>query len=623
MPAFVRTVALVVALAASGAAPAHDWQPTESPLMTPWGETLTPQDAWPQYPRPQLVRPHWRNLNGLWDYSVTPDTATTAGPWSGKILVPFAIEAPLSGVGRDLAPDEALWYRREFELEAPPKDRLLLHFEAVDFQTQVWVNGKEAGTHTGGTLAFSFDITPLVGVGANELVVKVIDRTNAEHSYQLVGKQRLNPKGIFYRRCSGIWQTVWLEEVPDDSIRALTITTSMDGTVRIRPEIVGGGSIRSRMLLDGKVVAAGGDTLAVPHPRLWSPAEPVLYDLEIELHDARGNVVDRVTSYTGIREVGRVRDGDGHWRFTLNGEEIFHLGPLDQGWWPDGLLTPPSEEAMLFDLNFLKQSGFNMVRKHVKVEPRRYYHLCDRLGMLVWQDQVSGGPSPKWHWLDPERDKRDKRPEPDAPKDADWPDEAHALWMNGLRGMIDQLGSHPCIVVWTPFNEAWGQHRTMAVGAWTVDYDPSRLVNVASGGNFFPVGHVADMHSYPHPVFPFHVPEYDGFVKVVGEFGGHGWQVPGHVVDERADHHVYGGMPKDMAEFRDRYGESIQLLGELRRQGVAAGVYTQTTDVENEINGLLTYDRKVPKIPADDLREIHEEAGLLDADPSGRTAVRQ
>lgn len=610
MQAFLRVVFVAIAIASLGGAPVLAWQPAPSPLMTPWGEKLTPHDVWTQYPRPQLVRERWQNLNGLWQYAVTPASATAAGPWAGEILVPFAIEAPLSGVGRDLAPDEALWYRRTFDLKAPPQNRLLLHFEAVDYRTQVWVNGQEAGDHTGGTLAFSFDISSLVKPGSNEIVVKVIDRTNARYSFQLVGKQSLSPKGIFYHRCSGIWQTVWLEEVPENFIRALQISTTVDGTVHIRPDIVGAGTIHTRLLLDGSLVAEGGDTLTVANPRLWTPAEPTLYDLEVELRDAKGNVLDKVTSYTGIREVGRVQDADGHWRFTLNGQEVFHLGPLDQGWWPDGLLTPPSEEAMLFELNFLKQAGFNMVRKHIKVEPRRYYHLCDRLGMLVWQDQVSGGPNPKWHWLDPERNKEPNRPAPDDPKDAEWPDDAHALWMNGLRGMIDQLGSHPCIVIWTPFNEAWGQHRTVEVGKWVTEYDPSRLVNIASGGNFFPVGHIADMHSYPHPVFPFHIPDYADYVKVVGEFGGHGWKVSGHVMDENAKYFVYGGMPKDMEEFKARYGESIRLLGELRQKGVSAGVYTQTTDVESEINGLLTYDRKVLKIPADSLRKMHEDAGL-------------
>lgn len=611
MNKLVAIVSAAFALAVPGARLADAWQPVASPLMTPWGEKLTPQDAWTEYPRPRMVRERWRNLNGLWEYAITPDSATSAGPWAGRILVPFAIEAPLSGVGRDLGPKEALWYRRSFDLDAAPAGRLLLHFEAVDHGADVWVNGTRAGDHVGGTLAFSFDITPLVKAGSNEVVVKVVDRTNTRYSYQLVGKQALNPKGIFYHRCSGIWQTVWMEEVPENHLRGLEVSTTLDGRVDVRPDIVGTGEIRTRLLLGGRLVAEGGETLTVASPRPWTPDEPTLYDLEVELRDARGGVLDRVTSYVGIREVGRVKDADGHWRLTLNGEEVFHLGPLDQGWWPDGLLTPPSDEAMLFDLQFLKQAGFNMVRKHIKVEPRRYYYHCDRLGMLVWQDQVSGGPNPKWHWLDPERNKEPNRPAPSDPKDADWPDEAHAYWMGGLRGMIDQLGSHPCIVMWTPFNEAWGQHRTMEVGEWVTGYDPSRLVNIASGGNFFPVGHVADMHSYPHPVFPFHIPDYADFVKVVGEFGGHGWKVPGHVMDEKADYFVYGGMPRDKDEFQGRYDESIRLLGQLRGQGVAAGVYTQTTDVESEINGLLTYDRKVIKIPAASLKKMHGEAGLL------------
>lgn len=587
------------------------WQPAKSPLMTVWGEKLNPKEAWPEYPRPGLARDQWKNLNGLWDYSITPAEAEKAGTWAGQILVPFAVEAPLSGVGRNLEPTEALWYKRSFELEHAPKGRLLLNFEAVDYHAKVWVNGKEAGSHTGGNLAFSFDITGLVKAGENEISVKVVDRTDAKDSYQLIGKQSLTPNGIFYTRCSGIWQTVWIEAVPQSYIRSLKVDTAVSGKVTVAPEVVGSGTIKTRLLIGGKVVAEGGQELQVSEPKLWSPADPTLYDMEVSLVDAKGAVVDRVKSYVGIREIGKIKESEGNVRFALNGKEIFHLGPLDQGWWPDGLLTPPSEEAMLFDLNFLKQSGFNLVRKHIKVEPRRYYYHCDRLGLLLWQDQVSGGVSPKWYRLDPERNNENNAPEPGDPNDAVWPDEAHAQWMSELRGMMDQLHSHPSIVVWTPFNEAWGQHRSMEVGKWITERDRSRHINIASGGNFFHVGDIADMHSYPHPTFPFHIPEYAGFLKVVGEFGGHGWKVSGHVMAENANYFVYGGMPKDEQEFRGRYGESIRLLGELRKKGVTAGVYTQTTDVEGEINGLMTYDRKVIKIPAEALRKMHGEAGLL------------
>ncbi|MCA9266881.1 MAG: glycoside hydrolase family 2, partial [Planctomycetales bacterium] len=303
-----------------------------------------------------------------------------------------------------------------------------------------------------------------------------------------------------------------------------------------------------------------------------------------------------VASYVGVREVGRKKDAAGHWRFTLNGKEIFHWGTLDQGWWPDGLLTPPSDAAMLDDVAFLKEAGFNMIRKHIKVEPRRYYAHCDRLGVMLWQDQVAGGANPPWTRLQPE------------PRDAEWKDNDHAQYMRELDAMITSLESHPSIVVWVPFNEAWGQHRTVEVGKWTVQRDPTRLVNIASGGNFWPVGHIVDAHQYPHPGFPFDAARYDeDFVKVVGEFGGHGWPERDHLWDNSKRNWGYGGLPETKDEYAARYRESIRLLAELQSKGIAGGVYTQTTDVEGEINGLLSYDRKVRKISAEELLKIHAQ----------------
>ncbi len=334
--------------------------------------------------------------------------------------------------------------------------------------------------------------------------------------------------------------------------------------------------------------------------KLWSPDSPHLYDLKVSLLDASGKVVDEVRSYAGIRTVGKVRDADGHWRFTLNGQAIFHWGPLDQGWWPDGLLTPPSDAGMRADIEFLKAAGFNMIRKHIKVEPRRYYYHCDRLGMMVWQDQVSGGPSPKWTRLAPD------------PRDADWPDDRHAQFMLELERMIDTLENHPSIVAWVPFNESWGQHRTMEVGAFVARRDPSRLLNIASGGNFWPVGDIVDDHKYPHPGFSFDPARDDRYVMVMGEFGGHGYPVPGNLWDAGRRNWGYGDLPKTEAEYKERYATSIRMLNDLRRQGIAAGVYTQTTDVEGEVNGLMTYDRRVAKIPAAELAEL---ARMLFAEP--------
>ncbi len=590
------------------------WRPTANSMLTPWGERLNPAEVWPDYPRPQMERAGWSNLNGLWAYAVAQKDAEKPSEWTGKILVPFAIEAPLSGVGRRLQPTEALWYRRFVDLAKKPDGRLLLHFEAVDYAAEVWLNGQEVGQHVGGSLPFSFDVTARVAAGSNELVVRVLDATDTPGTYQLRGKQTLDlDRRIFYTPVSGIWQTVWLEEVPASYIKSLRIGTELSGKITLQPEIVGSGTLRSTAYFNGKEAATGGTTLAVPAPKLWSPSAPNLYDLKIELIGADGTAVDVVKSYTGIRQVGKVKDRDGNWRLTLNDDVIFHFGPLDQGWWPDGLLTPPSAAAMLFDLKFLKDSGFNMIRKHIKVEPRRYYYECDRLGFLVWQDQVSGGTSqqnnewPKWKRL---REDKKNNPPTDRQLDGDWPEWAHQQWMAEFKGMVDLLGNHASVVVWTPFNERWGQHRTMEVGQWIVGYDPTRPVNLASGGNFFPVGDMADEHSYPDPSFMLNAPEYKDFVRVVGEFGGHGWPVDGHLWKSDKQHWGYGGLPKDAQEFKDRYRKSVRTLSGLKSSGVAAGVYTQTTDVEGEINGLITYDRKVIKIPAAELKKIHQGMGL-------------
>jgi hypothetical protein len=486
------------------------------------------------------------------------------------------------------------------------KKRQLLNFEAVDYRCEAFVNGKSVGSHVGGNLPFSFDATDALKDGENELVVRVEDDTE---KFQLRGKQRLNARGIWYTQNSGIWQTVWLEEVPELFVQRVKVDTKTSGVVSVKiateGRIAGKLEVTAIARLDGKEVARAtgpADSLAlkIAEPKLWTPNSPTLYDLEIRVKD------DVVHSYFGVREVGKVKDADGHWRFTLNGDVVFHWGPLDQGWWPDGLLTPPSDEAMLFDIEWLKESGFNMIRKHIKVEPRRYYYHCDRLGMMVWQDQVSGGKNPKWYRLDPTKNKNHSTPELGDPIDAEWPDADHEQWMTELKGMIDHLYNYPSIVMWVPFNEAWGQHRTMEVGEWIMKYDPSRSINIASGGNFAPVGDIADMHSYPHPSFPFHMNEYDDYIKVVGELGGHGWKVDGHEWDPKKKNFIYGDMPKTIDEYAERYAESIRLLGELKAQGISGGVYTQTTDIEGEINGLMTYDRKVIKIPAEELAKLHD-----------------
>ncbi len=586
--------------------PKRDPTPFQSELITLWGEQVSADNAWTEYPRPQLERAQWQNLNGLWDYAITSrEQAEAPTEPMGSILVPFALEAKLSGVQRLLEDTEALWYRRSFTAMPKPEERLLLNFEAVDYRCSVWINGENVGEHTGGNDPFSFDITAAIAAGENTILVRVEDDTEA---WQLRGKQVLNPEGIWYTQVSGIWQTVWLETVPQQYIADLHLSSNAtDGSLTIRTDVVGGGQQTAATdvrvtVMDGRrqvdqLVADSSltQTIKLAGAKLWTPSSPHLYDLKIELLDAQGQTLDTVKSYTGIRTVGKQQDAAGHWRFTLNGQPIFHWGPLDQGWWPDGLLTPPSDEAMLSDIEFLKSAGFNMIRKHIKVEPRRYYMHCDRLGMLVWQDQVSAGHNPPWTRLDLN------------PQDADWPDAPHQQFMLEFERMIDNLENHPSIVVWTPFNEAWGQHRTLEVGQWAVKRDPSRSINIASGGNFWPVGDIVDHHAYPNPDFPFDAQRYGNFIKVEGEFGGHGLPVAGHLWDSQRRNWGYGSIPKDAAEYKQRYIVSLDMLNDLRAKGIAAGVYTQTTDVEGEINGLMTYDRKVIKIPAAELKQLHQK----------------
>lgn len=587
---------------------AQDWKPVEGGMMTSWGKSLKVADAWDEYPRPQFVREQWTNLNGLWDYAIAGAQSERPESWAGKILVPFCPESALSGVGKMIEPSDSLWYRRALPSAAKGK-RTLLHFEAVDYEVTVWVNGKRVGSHQGGHTPFDFDITDFLQDQGNELVLKVLDATEG---YQLHGKQNINPKGIWYTRVTGIWQTVWLEQVSPLHLTDVDYACQYDtGKLEITPKLSQeqpGAQVRARVSFGNQEVATvtGGKTLAVTiaNPKLWTPETPHLYDVQLEVLNADGVVVDSVKAYTAIRNYGKTRDAQGHLRFTLNGKTYFHWGPLDQGWWPDGLLTPPSDEAMLSDIEFLKAAGFNMIRKHIKVEPRRYYYHCDRLGMLMWQDQVSNGTgkqpnkpstSPKWTRLVPN------------PEDATWPDAAHEQFVVEYRRMVDHLRDVPCIASWVPFNEAWGQHRTMEVGKIAVEYDRTRAINIASGGNFWPVGDVADEHAYPDPKFPLDDNRFKDFVKVAGEFGGHGWPVEGHLWKQTEKNWGYGGLPKTHDEWKDRYKKSLQILNDLRKNGVAGGVYTQTTDVEVEINGLRTYDRLDKVDPA----WLKEQAAIL------------
>ena len=583
--------------------------------MTRWAKDVSPDKVLPEYPRPQMVRKEWQNLNGLWDYAIRPkgDSRPPLDGADGKILVPFPVQSALSGVMKDVSPDQRLWYARKF---AVPKDwagrRVLLHFGAVDWETTVVVNGKEVGAHRGGYDPFSFDITDALQdnpTGEQELLVSVWDPTDA--ATQPRGKQVLKPGGIYYTAVTGIWQTVWLEPVGADAIQSLKIVPDVDGgqvgvTVNVRSkeaEPAGAPKLVVRAFdakqpiseFQPQAGAGGGNqsvtigSIKLDQAKLWSPESPFLYSLRVTL-ERDGQVVDEVESYFAMRKVSLRKDEHGVQRIFLNDKALFQYGPLDQGWWPDGLYTAPTDEALKYDVEITKKLGFNMIRKNVKVEPARWYHHCDTLGVLVWQDMPNGDRQAEW---DPNgtHDGKEITRTPESAKQYD----------AELKAMIDALHPFPSIVMWVPFNEAWGQFDTVRVTNWIKEYDPTRLVNPASGGNDFPVGDVRDLHMYPGPG----APKPDGKRSIVlGEFGGLGLPVEKHTWQSK-DNWGYVTY-KDAGELGSAYGN---LLTRLRRlidePGLSAAVYTQTTDVEGEVNGLLTYDRAVIKIPVEQLQAMH------------------
>ena len=391
IPPFVACVFVFAMCVVTSDSVSGQWKPAETRLITEWGRALKPDAVWQEYPRPQMERSNWTNLNGLWSYAITTKDSAKPTKWDGQLLVPFAPEAPLSGVGRLVEPIEALWYRRSFTTPKTNGQQTLLNFEAVDYDATVWVNGKEVGSHRGGHTPFTFDITDALVNGENELVVRVLDATEG---YQLHGKQKLRNEGIWYTRVTGIWQTVWMEQVPTVHLRDLNYACDIDkGTITVTPEFSKsseGAKIRVTASFKGQEVGkgecAGPVTIAINKAQLWSPDAPNLYDLKVDLLNASGTVIDSVKAYTALRKFDKAKNEQGHWQLTLNNQPIFQWGPLDQGWWPDGLLTPPSDTAMRSDIEFLKACGFNMIRKHIKVEPRRYYHHCDR----AWHDHVAG-----------------------------------------------------------------------------------------------------------------------------------------------------------------------------------------------------------------------------------------
>jgi beta-galactosidase/beta-glucuronidase len=575
-------IAALILSSLSGRAIGSGWQIKTGGLLTPWAAEVNPTNALPAYPRPQMARPRWLNLNGLWNYAITSSNPGRPTGYNGQILVPYPVESALSGVERSFGKQNTLWYQRTFTLPADwAGQRVLLHFGAVDWAARIFVDGQDVGFHTGGYDPFTFDITPFLTTNAeHDLLVEVTDPT--DEGDQPRGKQSLKPGNIFYTCSSGIWQTVWLEPVPQLAISQLKLTPEFDERKlclqvhldRAEPDV----AVVAEASADGRVIArTNGLTdsniyLSLPGMHAWSPDDPFLYSLQVRL-TRDGQTVDSVSSYFGMRKISLQADANGAKRVALNNHILFQLGALDQGFWPDGIYTAPTDEALASDIRFLKQAGFNLIRKHVKVEPDRWYYWCDKLGILVWQDMPSGD---------------NNTPQSRVEFEAE------------LKRMILDLRNHPCIVQWILFNEGWGQYDTERLAGWVKELDPSRLVDNASGWADHQVEDVVDVHTYPDPEAPF--PEKER-ASVIGEFGGLGLMIPDHTW---SSHPWSYEMLPDRKGLEVRYANLLSEIWDQREtRSLSAAVYTQTSDVETECDGLLTFDRAVQKIPADRLADIN------------------
>ena len=557
-------------------------------MLTRWGETLDKQQVLQEYPRPQLVRESFYNLNGLWDYAITASDACP-GAWDGQILVPFSPEAPLSGVGKTLRPGQVLWYRRPLPLKKRAGMRTLLHFGAVDQRAWVYVNGLLAGTHTGGYTAFTLDITKLLREGENTLTVAVRDDTDTVPLAR--GKQKTKRGGIWYTPQSGIWQTVWMEAVPASYVKNLLITPDFDNAVvEIAAETVGETPAYAQFEGQSYLLPA---RIPVPEFEPWCPENPRLYGFTVTCGE------DLVQSYFAMRKFSVEKDEKGIPRLFLNNRPYFHNGLLDQGYWPDGLYTAPTDEAMIYDISTAKAMGFNMLRKHIKVEPLRWYYHCDRYGMLVWQDMPCGGGRydplvvslplltnlhlrDTAYWLFGRRDSK-----------------ARAQFKAELGAMVNHLFNCPCIAMWVPFNEGWGQFDAAKMHDFVRSIDPTRTIDHASGWHDQGVGQVVSRHVYFRK-YAFKA-DKKGRAVLLSEFGGYNHHVPGHCFNSKNFGYKNFETPAQLEiAMEELYQKQI---GPAKMEGLAAAVYTQLSDVEDELNGLMTYDRKVVKIAPESMRK--------------------
>jgi tetratricopeptide (TPR) repeat protein len=576
--AIAKTLLIALCCQIVKAQGSYKMQPVQ--MKTRWANQVSPQSTHNEYPRPQLSRSNWVNLNGLWEYAITGKDVRDYSKADGKILVPYPIESALSGVKKTLFPDQLLWYKRKFTQSRRAGERIILHFGAVDWQANVYVNGKEIGSHTGGYTSFSFDVTNVVKSGENELMVKVFDPS--DRGIGPHGKQVLNPENIYYTPSSGIWQTVWIETVPSEYIENLQITPDID-KAEVKIIVKANKDLPVTLKFAGVTVSGKSNnviTLPIKNQRLWSPDDPYLYDLTVKLGK------DKVKSYFGMRKVSIGKDKRGFDRILLNNNYTYNLGTLDQGFWPDGLYTAPNDEALAFDIKAIKAMGFNTIRKHIKVEPARWYYHADKIGMLIWQDMVNPNQGL------PEGSKQEFEKE--------------------SAEIIKQLYNYPSITTWVLFNEKWGQYDQERLTKWLKSADPSRIVNGHSGEylyvnnklrspspNAYVDADMTDVHSYPNPM---QSAKQEGKAQVCGEFGGIGVPVAGHQWNDLTG---WGYIQVTASELENKYQTMVNQLKQLESQGLSGSIYTQPFDVEGEENGLMTYDREITKIPVANLRRIH------------------